>query len=363
MEKSNGKKRKIKRTFLTVSKKSERYRLSHSVSNKSIVKTVQSDTESSSARESETGTQCHNETQIHARVSTSHKSVHCKPDTTDKSTKNKISQRNFCVQSTMPVDVKGIQTVKPVDMFQNQSSQCSLLPELPSDIFINELRKDDVLEKFIQNLADNEQTDKFIRTIKSLANGIMPFMNLAWKSCLDMGNLFSLKSTTTMEYDAEFCQVLYHMFGARVINALHGQGHFSTVTGNKTCKGKYKPSDGKFNFPVPSIPTLKKLDIGFPSEIPVGFVTQSLEIAEQKAKEGREFILSFDGKLIAPSCKGELKGDANLWGLEGPPMLSQSLKVLNNSLSAAHKINVDMRHTETPLHFAHLRELLHVSSR
>ena len=82
---------------------------------------------------------------------------------------------------------------------------------------------------------------------------------------------------------------------------------------------------------------MKKFDIGFPSEIPVGFITQSLEIAEWKAKEGCEFVLSFDGKLIALGCKGESKGDANLWGLKGPPTLSQSLKVLKNTLSAAQK--------------------------
>ena len=242
-------------------------------------------------------------------------------------------------------------------MHRSQSSQCSGTTESPCDNFINELKQDGTLEKFIQNLADHEQTDKFIKTIKSLVNGMMPFTNLAWKSCLDMGKLFSLKSTTTMEYDPEwleFCQVLYHMFRVGVINALHGRGHFSTVTANKTCKGKYIPSDGKFNFLMSSIPTLKKLDLGFPSEIPVGFVTQSLEIAEWKAKEGCEFILSFDGKLIALGYTGESKGDANLWGLEGPPTLSQSLEVLKNSLSGAKKINVDMHHAETVLHFMHL---------
>ena len=48
-------------------------------------------------------------------------------------------------------------------------------------------------------------------------------------------------------------------------------------------KGKYNPVEGEFNFPIPFIPTLKKLDIGFPSKIKVGFVEQSLDIAEKKA--------------------------------------------------------------------------------
>ena len=88
-----------------------------------------------------------------------------------------------------------------------------------------------------------------------------------------------------MEYDKEwleFCQVLYHMFGAGVINALRGRGHFSQVTSDQSKKGKYDPITGEFNFPIPSVPTLKKLDIGSPNEIPVGFVEQSLILAQKK---------------------------------------------------------------------------------
>ena len=198
---------------------------------------------------------------------TSDKSVTCKPVTNDQSTQSNIVKRNFTVQCSVPLIVKSTQTIKNTNIVQNQSSQCNGTHISPCDVVINELKEDGTLEKFLQNLVDHEQTDKFIKTMKSLANGIMPFTNLVWKCCLDMGKLFSLKSTTTMDYDPEwleFCQVLYHMFGAGVINALHGRGHFSTVTRNKTCKGKYSPSDGEFNFPVPSIPTLKKLDIGFP---------------------------------------------------------------------------------------------------
>ena len=115
MEKSNGKKRKFKRTNMTVSKKSKRYRLSRSVSNRCFVKTVKKHhTELSSASDSETEYQSYNKMELHRRVSTSDKivdckpditdkSVNCKPENSDKSTQNKISHRNFCVQSNMPV--------------------------------------------------------------------------------------------------------------------------------------------------------------------------------------------------------------------------------------------------------------------
>ena len=78
-----------------------------------------------------------------------------------------------------------------------------------------------------------------------------------------------------------------------VINALRGHGNFSQVTSNRTLKNKYDPTEGEFNFPIPSIPTLKKLDIGFPSEIPVGFVEQSLQLAEMKSKSGAQIHPQF----------------------------------------------------------------------
>ena len=71
---------------------------------------------------------------------------------------------------------------------------------------------------------------------------------------------------------------------------------------------------------------LKKLNIGFPSEIPVGFVEQSLALAEEQGRCGSQFILSFDGKLVAPGCKGERTGDSDMWGVEGPPTFQQLSK-------------------------------------
>ena len=121
---------------------------------------------------------------------------------------------------------------------------------------------------------------------------------------------------------------------------------------------------GEFNFPIPSIPTLKKLDIGFLSEIKVGFVEQSLLLAEKKAKEeGGQFILSFDGKLIAPGCKGESCGDRNMWGIEGPPNLMTAVKILKSTLKSVKQIEVDMSKVTSAEHFSNLKQLLNVSSR
>ena len=233
------------------------------------------------------------------------------------------------------------------------------------DNLLSILQSDNVFNLFAEKLQESEQTDKFVQCIKSIASGRFSTTNLALKSFLDMGCLSNLQTTTKMAYDPEwvkFCQTIYHMFGAGVINAFHGRGHFSQVTANRTLKNKYDPTQGEFNFPIPSILTLKKLDMGYPAEIPVGFVEQSLELAATKSHNGAQFILSFDGKLVAPGCKGANKGDTNMWGIEGPPNLSMSIKILHETLALANAINVDVDNSTVKNHFHNLRHLLHASS-
>ena len=180
--------------------------------------------------------------------------------------------------------------------------------------------------KFANLLAAHEQMNKFICTVKSLANSHLKCSNMAWKAALDMGYLSSCATTSKMVYDKEwlkYCQIIYHMFGGGVINTLRGRAHFSQVTSERTKKGIYKPVEGEFNFPVPSINTLTKLDIGYPTEVPIGIIQHSLDLASERAAKGDEFILSFDGKLILPGCKDKTMGDCDMWGREGSPNLQK----------------------------------------
>ena len=152
------------------------------------------------------------------------------------------------------------------------------------------------------------------------------------------------------------------MFGSGIINALRGRGHFSQVTANKSKKNLCNPVDGEFNFAIPSIPTLKKLDIGYPTEIPVGFIKQSLKLASEKSKKGAQFVLSFDSKLVAPGCKGENCGNTNMWGAEGPPNLRTAIKILQNTLCSAKAINIGVDNTCIHTHYHNIRRVMHNSS-
>ena len=146
---------------------------------------------------------------------------------------------------------------------------------------------DNTWYKFAQLLSDNDQTHKFVQLITALGNQKMKFTNMSWKSALDMGSLYMCSTTSNMVYDhkwLEFCQVLYHMFSGGVMNTLCGRAHFNHIASEQSKKGLFKPIEGEFNFPVPSVPTLKKLDIGYPLEIPVGFIEHSLNLAEEASK-------------------------------------------------------------------------------
>ena len=349
-----------KRHFLTTSKKCKRYHVNRTSENTSDP--VKSEFWMSSDSEHEC--QHIDQKPVYSLLPVTNAFKHCK------STQTCILKKTASAQSVLHSKSKSIRTMK--DCLKTISVQTEKERNVQQKItqgsrLISQLSMNKNFDKFAEKLHDNEQTQKFIKCISCLSNGTLPFTNMTWKSFLEMGSLLSCTSTTTMEYDKEwleFCQVLYHMFGADVINALRGRGHFSQVTSNVTTKGKYNQVKGEFNFPIPSIPTLKKLDIGFPSEIKVGFVEQSLLLAEKKAKEeGGQFILSFDGKLITPGCKGESCGDSNMWGIKEPPNLMTAVKILKSMLKSAKQIEVDMSKLTSAEHFSNLKGLLNVSSR
>ena len=149
---------------------------------------------------------------------------------------------------------------------------------------LHALQKDDNFSTFALLLKEHEQTTKFVKLVTALGTQKMKMSNMSWKAALDMGSLYMCTTTSKMTYDKEwfeFCQVMYHMFGGGVMNTLRGRAHFSHVTSSKSRKGYYKPVEGEFNFPIPSLPMLKDLDIGYPTDVPVGIIQQSLDLAAE----------------------------------------------------------------------------------
>ena len=217
MEKTNTKKRKLKRSFLTTSKKCKRYRERKS--------TICNATPNISDSSSDTDTSSHGgilfspspQKGILKKPTFTKTKVHYKSKYVQAKPSIKQQKMHTCIFTTT-----ASQTQLKDRSKENKTTQCSMQNETKFNPVLKKLQENGVLDSFLSKVFENEQSEKFIRTIMVMALGNMSFQNLAWKSFLDMGMLYSLDTTTTMIYNPEwleFCQVIYHMFGAGVINA------------------------------------------------------------------------------------------------------------------------------------------------
>ena len=106
---------------------------------------------------------------------------------------------------------------------------------------------------------------------------------------------------TLMRYDpecVEFYACLYLLFGNSVLNVLRGPGHFSDVVTQNCGRGKYNPTTSKVNFAVPSLLVLQNVKTTYPKTIRPGLINYTLDTAEKDVGEGKQFVLSFDGKKL-----------------------------------------------------------------
>ena len=219
------------------------------------------------------------------------------------------------------------------------------------------------LQDFCKKIEDYGQIEKFIKLLEAIASGKLSPMNLAWKCVLDMGILSMCTSTMNMRYDKdciEFFSLFNLMFGASAINVLRGTAHFSSIVEDTSEKGKYDPCPGNYNFPIPSVNTLKKVSTGYPTDISVSFIEQSLEMAQEQAKCGEQFVIGFDRKMVAQGCKQDCDGDVNLWGHEKPTITS-CVRNLNLCKQCVWEIDFPSKEHNISKHHATLTRLtLHV---
>ena len=227
MENTNTKKRKLKCTFLTTSMKCKQYCKQKS--------NICNATPNISDSSSDTDTLSHGsilfspypEEGILKKLTFTKTKVHYK----SKYVQAKLSIKHQKMHTRIITTTRASQTQLKDRSKENKTTQCSMQNETKFNPVLKKLQENGVLDSFLSKVIENEQSEKFIRTVTVMVLGNMSFQNLAWKSFLDMGMLYSLDTTTTMIYDPEwleFCQVIYHMFGAGVINAFRGRGNFSS---------------------------------------------------------------------------------------------------------------------------------------
>ena len=277
--------------------------------------------------------------------------------------------KNISTQTGVLLCARSSQTAISVNVSPQATQTDSLPPDshvtdtvsAEGDKLIALLQRDKIWYKFADKLKKHKQSHAFVNLVTALGCNKMSLDNLSWKCALDMGKLSLCKTTTKMKYDPEcieFFSLFALMFGSSAVDVLRGPANFSQVITDKTRCGLYDPQQGTFNFAIPSLTTLKKVSSGYPKNIPVGLVEHSLCIAEEQAKEhGTQYILGFNGKLVAAGCKGENEGDINLWGRERPS-LTFVVKQLEINERLCRDINMEVTTKSKLKHYKLARQLL-----
>ena len=62
-------------------------------------------------------------------------------------------------------------------------------------------------------------------------------------------------------------------------------------------------------------------------------------MVQEQAENGDQFVISFDGKMVAQGCKNECDGDVNLWGRE-KPNLNGIIRKLHRCIDSASSVEI-----------------------
>ena len=81
-------------------------------------------------------------------------------------------------------------------------------------------------------------------------------------------------------------------------NVLRRPTHFSDVVTHSCEKGQYDPSSSRINFSIPSLAAIKKNKMHYSKLAQPGLIDATLDMFEEKAKEGKQFVISFDGMKV-----------------------------------------------------------------
>ena len=248
---------------------------------------------------------------------------------------------------------------------QKESFCDKQMEDLPKSF--KELIETGTLNILCNILSQYNQLKDFENLLRNISSGKIDPTNICWLLNIHLGRLISVNSTTQMRWNqeiVEFFSIVYILFGASAINVLRGPMHFSNLVMENVDRGKFNPATAKINLPIPSVTTLRSLSTGFPKEIPVGLVQHSLEIAEKCSREkNAQYVLSFDGKMVARGFKGESFGDIDLWGIEKPISVTSALKLLKHNISTCDKLKCQCKCGDLVLHISNLQSLLNQLSR
>ena len=81
-----------------------------------------------------------------------------------------------------------------------------------------------------------------------------------------------------------------------------------------------------------------------------GLIDTMLDMFQEKAKDGKQFVLSFDGMKVSRGCKGIYDGDVNLWGIESSPNVRSALINLEKNTKYTSQLNRKINEGNISIH-------------
>ena len=110
------------------------------------------------------------------------------------------------------------------------------------------------LEDVIKNFNKEGLLLHFMAFMEMIASGQLSVVNMAVLLAMEMALLFTLTSTTQMQYRKDtslFWETVLAVGGPRTLQLFSSDKHFGQVNSGEFAKSKYELAKGNFNFAVP----------------------------------------------------------------------------------------------------------------
>ena len=229
-----------------------------------------------------------------------------KPKTHVTSTPKRI---DFEIKANEILVAEKIETL-PIDNTEPLELMCD-----ETESLIDEIQN--LLPSVIETVRKENKEDMYLKFNHLLAENKLPLTYIAYLLFKDIVEWYSLDQSTSMRYSPEvkkFWRVGFKLCKGRFLRFMCGMK-------NQGQDGCLQPSESAINFVVPDKKSLEGTDV---SDSLKGIDPGILQIMigmlnDDDSKQTNTYKMCFDGKKLNAGVDGQLKGDVNLWGYEGPP--------------------------------------------
>ena len=184
---------------------------------------------------------------------------------------------------------------------------------------VKKLQNTDMLTRLVTKLDKHKLTKDFVYGIESMSHGKLQVNAIPHLAHLDAVHFNRVGDSRKMLYNHKmkcFWHCLYKFAGRPALRLLSGP----RGTGDKN----FNTASCNINFAVPSLSMLRNMSSNNRKIIHPGIFREVLEsITDNNINLKKEFILSFDGKLVGTGLTEENLGDVNLWNFEMDPNLKE----------------------------------------